>query len=225
MAVLQSNYIPWRGYFDIIHDVNEFVFYDEVQFTTRDWRSRNYIYGKNGKFLLTISCFGGRDQAISDVKIMPIHKHFDSIRQAYSKSPFFHKYVDFFADTYLNRTWKYLSHLNQYLIENISRQFLGISTKFTNSKDYISKGTKHTKLLNLVKATGATSYLSGPAAKDYIIEQDYTDNNIGLIWKDYSGYPEYTQMRKPFEHSVSILDLLFNVGDEAPYYIWGWRND
>ena len=223
VAVLQSSYIPWKGYFDIIHDVDEFVFYDEVQFTVRDWRSRNYVYGKNGLILLSLSCLGGRNQAIRDVKIQPIQKHFKTISQTYSKSAFFDLYADFLSKIY-SKDWLYLSDLNQHIIKVIAKDFLGIHTKFSISSDYKASGSKHEKLLNLVKATGASVYVSGPAAKNYIIEQDYTDNGIEIMWKNYSNYPQYSQLNSKFLHNVSVLDVLFNCGEEAPFYIWGWRN-
>ncbi|GHU72390.1 hypothetical protein FACS189450_10090 [Spirochaetia bacterium] len=108
-------------------------------------------------------------------------------------------------------------------VKSISYEFLGIKTEFANSTDFASTGTKHEKLLSLVKSAQSTTYISGPAAKDYIIEEDYRKENIEVIWKDYSGYPEYPQRNVPFEPYVSIIDLLFNVGSETPYYIWGWR--
>jgi hypothetical protein len=70
---------------------------------------------------------------------------------------------------------------------------------------------------------GATLYVSGPAAKAYIDDKRFQDAGIELVYKDYSGYPEYPQRFPPFEHAVSILDLLFNCGPESPYYIWEWR--
>ena len=128
------------------------------------------------------------------------------------------------ACVYLEKTWTYLYELNRFLIEHIARDFLGITTKFTDSRDYPTHGVKHEKLLSLVKAAQADVYISGSAAKDYIVVEDYARAGIKLVWKDYSDYPEYPQLGKQFTHYVSILDLLFNVGDDAPYYIWGHRN-
>lgn len=70
---------------------------------------------------------------------------------------------------------------------------------------------------------GVSVYESGPAAKDYIIPEDYKIHNIEIRWKSYDNYPEYPQFSDSFSHYVSILDLLFNTGTKAPYYIWGWR--
>ena len=226
VAVLQSNYIPWKGYFDIIHDVDEFIFYDEVQFTVRDWRSRNIILTPQGEFWLTVPVGAKRNRAIIDVQIKDFlwqKKHFATLKMAYHKTPYFHKYEEFFQNVYLERQWAYLYELNRFLIEHIAQDFLGVTTKFSDSLDYPTHGAKHEKLLSLVKATQADIYISGPAAKNYIVAEDYSNAGIQLVWKDYSGYPEYPQRGEKFNHFVSILDLLFNVGEDAPHYIWGWR--
>ncbi|MCL1880881.1 MAG: WbqC family protein [Oscillospiraceae bacterium] len=230
VAALQSNYIPWKGYFDIIHDVDLFVFYDDVQYTQRDWRNRNKIKTANGDLWLSVPVYSQNKykQLIHEIVIDNTQnwqkKHFNSIKQSYSKTPFWNKYKVFFEYVYLEEKWTSLSELNQYLIKSISCDFLGCKTQFADSRDFASEGTKHKKLLSLVKATNADVYLSGSAAKDYIIESDYNKDSIEIIWKDYSGYPEYSQLHGEFCHNVSVLDLLFNTGDEAPYYIWGWCN-
>ena len=151
-------------------------------------------------------------------------KHFLTLKMAYNRAPYFRRYEDFFQHVYLERQWDYLYELNRFLIEHISRDFLHITTKFSDSRDYPTHGVKHEKLLSLVQAAHADLYLSGPAAQDYIIADDYQRAGIKLVWKDYSGYPEYPQRATTFNHFVSIVDLLFNVGDDAPYYIWGWRD-
>ena len=229
VAVLQSNYIPWKGYFDIIHDVDEFIFYDEVQFTIRDWRNRNKILTPQGEVWLTVPVGANRSRAIIDVLIQDSlwqRKHFKTLEMAYHKAPHWKRYEEFFAFVYLEKTWTHLYELNRFLIEHISRDFLHIKTAFSDSRDYPTHGTKHEKLLSLVQAAHADLYLSGPAAKDYIVAKDYEAAGIQLVWKDYSHYPHYNQLNGGFlTHYVSVLDLLFNVGEEAPYYIWGRRED
>lgn len=226
VAVLQSNYIPWKGYFDIIHDVDEFIFHDDLQYTKGDWRNRNKIIINNQSQWLSIPVGTNEKRLIVDVKMNDYtwqRKHYHVFKVAYSRTKFFNKYHDFIYDVYMNKKWEYLYELNRYMIMTISKEFFGITTKFSDSREYDTHGVKHEKLLSLVKAANADVYISGPAAKDYIISSDYDKAGIELVWKDYSGYPEYTQKSANFTHYVSILDLLFNVGDEAPYYIWGWR--
>ena len=223
VAVLQSNYIPWKGYFDIIHDVDEFIFYDEVQFTKNDWRNRNRISTPTGVQWITIPTTGSLTQSIDEVHTAGSQwqrKHWNTLVTNYSKAPFFSKYKAFFEDFYLGHEWDNLSALNRYLITNISREFLGIKTRFTDSRDYHSEGSGHKKLLSLLISAGAEYYLSGPAAQSYIQAEDYKRSGIELHWKDYSNYPEYPQLHQPFCHYVTVLDLLFNTGDEAPEYIW-----
>lgn len=223
IAVLQSNYIPWKGYFDIIHDADEFIFYDEVQFTKNDWRNRNRILTPSGPQWLTIPTTGSITQTIDEVQTAGSkwqRKHFNTLVTYYSRAPFFEKYRTFLEDFYLGQEWPGLSELNRYLIIRISQDYLGIKTKFTDSRIYESHGTGHEKLLSLLQSAGAEYYVSGPAAKSYIHAEDYERCGIELHWKDYSGYPEYKQLHEPFCHNVTILDLLFNTGEAAPDYIW-----
>jgi hypothetical protein len=227
VAILQSNYIPWKGYFDIIHDVDLFIFYDDVQYTTRDWRSRNRIKASNGTEWITVPNSGNWKQLVCAVEI-PDHrwqlKHWRTLQQNYGKCPYFSRYRDYFEHVYLGTTWRKLSELNQSLIRHIAREFLGIETQFADSRDYGSSGQKLDRLIDLLTKTGATSYVSGPAAKDYIDPTRFAEIDVELVWKSYAGYPEYQQRFPPFEHAVSILDLLFNTGPDAPWYIWGWRD-
>lgn len=228
VAVLQSNYIPWKGYFDIIHDVDEFIFYDEVQFTKNDWRNRNQIITPQGKVWLSVPVGSDEKRVILDVEIKDHtwqKKHYKTLEMAYHKAPFWDVYKNFLQDVYLEKQWNYLYELNRFLTIHIAHDFLHIFTRFSDSRDYTTYGTKHEKLLSLVRAAEADVYVSGPAAKNYIVEEDYKKNGIDLIWKDYTGYPEYSQMSETFTHQVSILDLLFNVGEDTSDYIWGWRGN
>jgi len=226
IAILQSSYIPWKGFFDIINSVDEFVWYDDVQFSRCDWRSRNNIKTKDGLLWLTVPCFHKGKPLIQDVRISDPSwqkKHWTTISQAYSKAPYFAFYRDYFEQLYLENKWEMLSEMNRTFVEKISRDLLEIKTPFINSKEYNSQGVKQDKLLDLICKIGCDSYLSGPAAKDYIDENEFINRNIKLEWMDYSGYPVYPQIHGEFVHTVSVLDLLFNVGPEAPKYIWGWR--
>jgi len=228
VAVLQSNYIPWKGYFDIINDVDLFIFYDEVQYTKNDWRNRNRLYMEDGKTpWLTVSCGKGIHRMIEEVKINNdtnwAKKHWDTISQAYSRAPHFSKYKAFFENVYLEQKWENLSKLNQYIITHISNDFLHMETEFASSRDYASTGQKSEKLLSLLLLANCSEYISGPAAKSYLDESAFNEKGIQVVWKDYSGYPEYQQRATPFEPNVSIIDILMNVGEVAPYYIWGWR--
>lgn len=144
------------------------------------------------------------------------------MKQNYSRSPFYDQYSYILDDLYELNKWTSLSELNQHAIIVIARA-LGIGTAFLDSRQFKSEGARLDRLLSLIAQTGANEYISGPSAKSYIDEDRFWQEGIKLTWKDYQGYPEYPQRYPPFEHAVSILDLIFNVGPDAPYYIWGWR--
>jgi hypothetical protein len=227
VAILQSNYIPWKGYFDIIHDVDLFIFYDDVQYTVRDWRHRNKVKTAKGTEWLSIPAGEDRNRLICDVVLNDASwqaKHWRTLQQNYGRCPHFGCYQSYFERLYLGREWASLSELNHHLIKHISHEFLGIRTEFADSRSWSVGGQKMDRLLDLVVQSGATTYLSGPAARDYIDPERFTQAGVWLEWKGYNGYPAYPQRFPPFEHGVSILDLLFNVGPAAPWYIWGWRH-
>ncbi len=226
VAILQSNYIPWKGYFDIIHDVDLFIFYDDIQHTQRDWRNRNKIKTDRGNEWLTAPTNGTRQHLICEVELTDPKwqsNHWQTLRHIYGKTPHFERYRPFLEHVYLGQQWKYLSEFNQSVIKSISHELLGISTAFVDSRQYGAVEAKQERIIELSTKAGATLYVSGPSAKDYIDEARFAQTGIELVWKDYSGYPEYPQFHPPFEHGVTILDLLFHAGPEAPNYIWGWR--
>jgi hypothetical protein len=224
LAIIQSNYIPWKGYFDIIHDVDVFVFLEDVQMTKRNWRSRNKIKTPKGTEWLTVPIKGGRDQLIAESEIAEGNwqkNHLKSLQFNYGRAPFLKKYK-FLLDWLYREPHKNLSEFNMHTT-NMICGILGIKTPSLNSIELSVDGTKDDRIIHICQKLGATVYLSGPAAKDYIVDEKFEKAGIELVYKDYSGYPEYPQLFPPFEHGVSILDLLFNCGPEAPYYIWGWH--
>jgi hypothetical protein len=225
VAILQSNYIPWKGYFDIIHDVDEFIFLDDVQYTRQDWRNRNRIKTPRGPAWLTVPVGTSLKRRICDVELPSgawAGTHWRRLEASYVSSPHFDAYRPFLQDIYLCRPWKYLSELNQHFIRAIAG-LLGLRTRFRDSRGLDLIGSKQDRVIDLVRQAGGDVYVSGPAAKSYIDAARFADEGIELVWKDYGGYPEYPQLYPPFVHEVTILDLLFHTGPDAPHYIWGWR--
>ena len=226
VVILQSNYIPWKGYFDLLNDADVFIFYDDVQYTKNDWRNRNKIMTQGGPRWLTIPTGIDANRLVCEVALNDPGwqaKHWETIRQNYMRAPHFKFYRPFFEEIYRGTEWRTLSELNHHLIKHIARDLLGSTTEFDDSRRYQLSGQRLERLLYLVGQSGATQYISGPAAKSYIDEAEFARIGVDLVWKDYSGYPEYPQGQLPFEHGVSILDVLFNVGPAASDVIWGWR--
>jgi WbqC-like protein family len=223
VAIVQSNYIPWRGYFDLINAVDEFILYDDVQYTIRDWRNRNIIKTATGAKWLTIpvEVKGKYLQKIKDTVISDpawAKKHWASIVHSYSKAPYFSAYRELFEELYLRIDEKLLSQVNHRFITAICRT-LGIPTTISWSMDYEMVGDKSERLLSLCQQAGATSYLSGPAAKVYLDEGLFTNAGIAVSYMDYSGYRDYAQLYPPFESKVSVIDLIFNEGPAAPGFM------
>lgn len=221
IAILQSNYIPWKGYFDMIAAVDEFILYDDVQFTKNDWRNRNQIKTPQGVQWLTIPVGQNISRRIRDVKLPNSKwqiKHWKQIESNYRRAPYFEEIAAIFEPLYIQREYTFLSTLNRELIETVCA-FLGITTKISNSWDYSLIEGKSERLADLCTQAMATEYLSGPAAKDYIKMNFFTERGINLTWFEYNGYPKYPQLWGEFKHEVTILDLLFNCGKNAPQYM------
>lgn len=228
VAILQSNYIPWKGYFDIINMVDEFILYDDMQYTRRDWRNRNKIVTPNGLLWLSIPVEnkGKFYQKINETKVMDnkwVDSHWQSIRYNYVKAPYYEQYAPRIQAVYeACKQEEYLSQINYRFIKEIC-EILGIETKITWSSDYQLVDGKTERLVGLVKDAGGGYYLSGPAAKDYIVDELFEEAGIELAWMDYSGYPQYKQFSDSFEHGVSILDLLFQEGPNAKNYMKSFK--
>jgi hypothetical protein len=224
VAILQSNYIPWKGYFDIINLVDEFVIFDGTQYTKRDWRNRNIIKTKDGLLWLTIPIEGkGRyNQTIKETRVADHKwalKHWETIRHSYSAAPIFKDFAVKLEEAYITvQELKFLSDINLIFIKKIT-EYLGVRTKISFSSDYILEGDRSEKALSICLQAGAGEYLTGPAAKTYLDVEIFRNNGIMVKWMDYSGYKVYPQLYSPFIHEVSIIDLLFNTGCNAVKYL------
>ncbi len=223
IAILQSNYIPWKGYFGMIAAVDEFIIFDDMQYTRRDWRNRNQIKTPQGVQWLTVPVRvkGRYHQKIRATEIDGTKWaaiHWQALSRNYKRAHHFAEIAPWLERIYLGESFRYLSELNRRFIEAVC-QYLGISTTITNSWDYTLLDGKTERLADLCSQAGGTEYISGPAAKNYIKEKVFSERGIKLTWFDYSGYIEYPQLWGAFTHEVTILDLLFNCGQNAPQYM------
>jgi len=223
VAILQSNYIPWKGYFDIIAAVDEFILYDDMQYTRRDWRNRNQIKTPQGVQWLTVPVLakGKYHQKIRDTEIDGsdwASAHWKTLAQNYSRAPFFHEIAAWLEPLYLVASYTHLSPMNRRFIEEVCA-YLGIRTVIKNSWCYPMLDGKTERLADLCVQAGAKCYISGPAAKNYIKEDIFQERGIQLNWFEYVDYPEYPQLWGKFCHGVSILDLLFNCGKNSVLYM------
>lgn len=218
VAISQSNYIPWKGYFDMIASVDVFVLYDDMQYTKRDWRNRNKIKTESGSKWLSVpvNVKGKYYQKINETIVSDAswqRSHLSSLQQSYKSAPGYRELMVWLEPIFQNELPPTLSEVNRIFIDEICG-ILGITTQILDSRDFELADGKTERLANLCSQLGASEYVSGPAAKSYIDESCFSELGIQLSWADYTNYPEYNQLWGKFEHSVTILDLLFNVGVE-----------
>lgn len=223
VAIVQSNYIPWKGYFDMIASVDEFILFDDMQYTRRDWRNRNQIKTPQGLQWLTVpvKVKGKYHQTIRDTEMDGgdwAASHWRSIVQNYRRAKYFEEICQWLQPIYLESAFTHLSQLNRACIEAVCR-YLGIATVISNSWDYKLLEGKTERLVDLCAQAGGAVYVSGPAARDYIDADCFSAAGIRLEWFGYEGYIEYPQLWGEFVHGVTILDVLFNCGKESYRYM------
>ncbi|MEI7437212.1 MAG: WbqC family protein [bacterium] len=222
IAIVQSNYIPWKGYFDLIGMVDEFILYDTVQYTTRDWRNRNRIKTPRGAQWLTIPVqHGRREQTILETRADGSEwrrGHWKTIQRYYAHAGYWKQYSDELEALYLGDSSEFLSEINRAFLGTICG-WLNIHTPIRRAQDYALPSelrlSPSDHLIALLRAAGASDYLSGPAARSYLDQSAFDAAGIRVHWMDYGGYPEYRQLWPPFVASVSILDLILNEGPAA----------
>jgi len=223
IAIVQSSYIPWKGYFDLINLVDEFILFDDVQYTVRDWRNRNLIKTGQGSNWLTVpvNSKGLRSQLIREATVVDPHwrmQHWQTLQHQYARAPHFNQYKVWLRNLYEAATYSHLSDINRHFIEAVCAQ-LGVTTTLSWSMDYRVVDGKSERILELCRQAGADLYVSGPSARAYMDYDLFEQHGIEVRFMDYSGYPEYSQLFPPFSHNVSVLDLLLNEGPESASFL------
>jgi hypothetical protein len=222
LAISQSNYIPWKGYFDLISSVDRFVIYDSVQYTKNDWRNRNLIKTHAGLQWLSIPVGAGIRRCIHDVAL-PIapgwrRKHWASLTTAYARAPYFSEVSAWLEPIYGQLSDNMLSAVNVRLIRAICR-YLGIETDIVCHDGHHLEQDRVLKLVEICRRHGADTYVSAPAGKQYIDAATFDRHGLAIEWFDYVGYPSYPQLHGPFVHQVSVLDALFNCGPRRESFL------
>jgi hypothetical protein len=225
IIITQSNYIPWKGYFDAIAKCDYFVIYDDMQYTKRDWRNRNIIKTESGLQWLTIpvEVRGKFSQKINETKIADKGwniKHWKMLNQNYAKAKHYNEVKDWMELLYLNCKFDLLTEINEYFIRAIL-DFLGIKVLIKRSEEF-DVGIQEDKTMRLVdicSSLSATEYFTGESAKAYLDETKFIASDIKVNYINNDGYAEYSQIGHSFEHKVSIVDLIFNKGKQSAEYL------
>ena len=223
--MLQPNYIPWKGVFDLINQVDVFVFYDDVQYTVKDWRNRNVIKTQHGDKWLSVPVVhkGKREQLICEAEINNTQDwqkdHYKTIKSSYLKAPFFEKYHYIIEEIYLKNNWSKIGDLDVFATKLIA-EALGIKVEWVRSSDLGYSGSKEgEKVIKICKHLDCEHFINGPSSRGFMNEKLFEEAHIKLDYIDYS-YPEYKQLFPPFNHYVSVLDVLFNCGDNSREFIF-----
>lgn len=199
---------------------DEFIFYDDVQFTVRDWRNRNRIKTPLGLKWLTIPTGQNLKRKIFEVEIPDQSwkkKHLETIRQYYKGASCFEEVLPLLDQIYQSPHVN-LSAFNQFTVKKIA-DWIGIRTVFSDSMEYQVSGNRIERLVQLVKRAGGERLLVGPAAKNYLDEVPFQEAGIRIEYFDYEGYVKYSQLYPPFVHEVSVIDLLVHTGKKSIFFI------
>lgn len=218
VAILQPGYLPWLGFFDQMASVDVFVYYDDVQFDKHGWRNRNRIKVPGGSAWLTVPVLHrGHDKPrINEVQIDNRRdwrrKHLETLRQNYARADCAGPYLLELAQL-LERGWTMLAELDIAVIE-LMREWLGIRTRTVRSSTLGIGGGKSERLLNICKHFGASAYLSGAAAREYLEVGIFETQGIRVRWQDYR-HPVYPQQHGTFIPYLSAIDLVLNIGKQG----------
>ncbi|MCX9010310.1 MAG: WbqC family protein [Candidatus Methanoperedens sp.] len=210
-------YLPYPGIFNKMKNADLFVFLDDAQYTNTYFYNRNKIKTPRGELLLTVPIINSFGQKLNEVKIENniqwSRKHLKSLYACYSKSKYFVNYIDFFHNIYAMK-WELLHDLNLEILIQIMK-LLDIETPlYYSSKLNLSKTAKTQRLIDICETLGADIYLSGPSGKDYLDKNLFEKHGIKLEFQNY--YPkEYPQLWGSYIPNLSIIDMLFNVGDNT----------
>lgn len=229
IGILQPGYLPWLGFFEQMHKCDIFVLYDDVQYDKHSWRNRNRIKTANGIQWLTVpvSVSLSEPAIVREVRIDNSanwrKKHLQSIRQNYSKARFYRDHIGLFEEA-LTAEWELLVDLDIYFIEKLATM-LGISTRMVRSSELdIPRGDKVERLVGICRIFNADTFYEGAAGRDYIDTDLFARQGVGVEFQDYV-HPVYQQLYGQFVPYLSIIDLLFNHGDESLSILTGTRRE
>ena len=222
-AILQPNYIPWIGYFEIIKNCQVFVFYNDTQYTKRDWRNRNYINLNKKKHLLSVPVLskGNFYKNINQIKFADrkfLKNHLEIISHAYSKTKCYNDCMEFIKDIFKSYKGEYLSEFNIHLTKKIC-DYLNIKSKFIVSSDLNINSKSNEKLIEICKKINCDEYISGMNSLNYIDEKLFLKNGISLNIISYKQQINYNIDKSKFLKKLSIIDLIFNQGKNSHLYL------
>jgi len=215
VAIHQPNYLPWAGYFHKLARADVFVFLDDVQFPKNSYVNRVRILDGGRAVWLTVPAKPKLGTPIGDV--VPAQadwpaRHLSRLRNAYAGAAAFKVVWLDIEDLYGELAGATLADANRRLIEGVAGR-LGLAPRFVAASEFPGKGgvRADARLVELVKAVGGHTYLSGHGGADYQDPAVFETAGVGLEYSDFKPVP-YSQTADGFMAGLSIIDAIFNLG-------------
>ena len=217
VSIHQPQYLPWLPYFQKIEQSDLFIFLDSVDYQKNGLQNRNKIKGPNGEQWLTVPVSAKLGQKIIDTRINNnqkwTKKHLLALHQNYAKAKHFNFLLDIIDNIY-SQKWETLAELNIFYISEILKT-INITTTICRSSELGCEGNSTTLILNLCKKVGATKYLTGYGAKNYLNFEEFNNENIDIEFFNPLPTIKYPQTynKLGFIDDLSCIDILLNCGD------------
>lgn len=221
IAVMQPYIFPYIGYFQMIHAVDKFIFYDDVNFIKQGWINRNKILVSGKDYLFTVPL--SKANSFTLIKDTLINeklyetwkiKFLQTLSQNYKRAPHFSPVYRLVSEI-LNLPHTGISELAIYSVQSIS-QYINLKTPFaTSSKSYQNKDLeRQERLFDICRQEKSAHYINAAGGQELYKKEDFLAEGIRLDF--IKSLPlEYKQFTKPFVPHLSIIDLLmFNDPDE-----------
>jgi hypothetical protein len=221
-VIHQPQYLPYLGFFHKLVQGDIFIAMDDVEFLRRGLQHRNKVKTQQGEQWLTVPVLHQQKQLINEVSINAdfpwTRKHWQTLKTNYSPAPYFETYAQELRD-FFNREWSSLCQLNMVLIQWVM-DVLEIKKPIVYSSTLAVEGYKSELLINLSKAVGADTYVSGSGGRDYMDLSMFDAANVKVVWQEFSP-PSYSQLfpETGFFPNLSIIDVLFCCGPNTRQFL------
>ncbi|MGR3896716.1 MULTISPECIES: WbqC family protein [Pseudomonas] len=215
LAIMQPYLFPYTGYFNLVAQVDKFVFYDDVNFIKNGWINRNRLFLSGDVRYFTVPLSGGSPNLkIAEVKCQSqgawSRKILESIKQSYGKAPHFNSTFDLIKEV-LETNPESIAILAKRSVQMIAER-LGYSTIFEQtSKIYDNSALSGmSRVIDICVKESAHTYINLPGGKDLYDPQAFKANSIDLVFSR-PGFLAYQQFDRIFQPGLSILDvMMFN---------------
>ena len=215
-AIHQPQFLPWLGYFDKMDQADVFCLLDTVQYKKNEWQNRNRVKVHTGWQWLTVPVKYRFPEKIYMVGVNnAVHwqrKHLETLRMAYTKAAFFHRYFPEIEELYAEPA-ETLLELNVRFISYF-REALGIGTRLVLASEIEAREDPTLRLIDICRHTGAQVYLAGADGANYMDLEAFSREGMDVRFQHYL-HPEYNQLHGPFVSHLSVVDLLLNNGEDS----------